>query len=85
MTKFTYTITDPAGVHARPAGALVKLAKEFACSVSIEHAGKTADAKRVFSIMALGIKCGDTLTFACDGADEAEAAARLAEALPGML
>ena len=85
MTKFTYTVTDPEGIHARPAGALVKLAKEFTCKVTIDRAGKTADAKRVFAIMGLGVKCGDELTFTCEGEDEAAAAEKLAAGLSGIL
>ena len=31
MKEFKYVITDPEGIHARPAGELVKAAKEFNC------------------------------------------------------
>ena len=68
---------DEAGIHARPAGLLVKAAGEFSCAIKIEKDGKSADAKRIFGLMGLGAKCGDTLTVICDGADEETAAAAL--------
>ena len=43
MKEFKYVITDNEGIHARPAGELVKLAKSFEASVMIEKEGKKAD------------------------------------------
>lgn len=80
MKEFRYVITDPVGVHARPAGVIVSVAKSFACSVTVEKSGKApADAKRIFGLMALGIKSGEEVTVRCDGADEDAAAAKLEE------
>lgn len=70
MKEFNHVIADPEGVHARPAGELVKLAKNYQSSISIIFDGRVGDCKRVFTIMALGIKCGNTVTFAFDGDDE---------------
>ncbi len=75
MLKFTYTITDAVGIHARPAGLLVKKAKEFASRVTIIKAEKKADSKRLFAIMGLGVKQGETITVEVEGEDEAAAAA----------
>ena len=77
MKQLTYTVTDPQGLHARPAGALVKKAKEFASKITIEKGGKTADARKTFAIMALGVKQGDSLNFTVEGEDEDAAAAAL--------
>lgn len=74
MKEFEYTITDPQGIHARPAGLLVKEASKFKSSVTIEKDGKTGDAKRIFAVMALAAKCGNTVKITVDGEDEAEAA-----------
>ena len=38
MKQFQYTITDPVGIHARPAGLLVKAAKAFQSSITVEGA-----------------------------------------------
>ena len=77
MKQFTYTITDPEGIHARPAGLLVKEAGRFASAVTLEKDGKTGDAKRIFAVMGRGAKCGQTLTVTVEGADEEGAAAAL--------
>ena len=47
MKEFTYTITDPEGIHARPAGELVKAAKAFESAIKLNKEGKSADCKRV--------------------------------------
>lgn len=70
MIQFSHTVKDSAGIHARPAGMLVKLAKESDCDVTIKKDGKTADGKKIFTVMALGAKCGDTVTVEVTGAEE---------------
>ena len=45
MKNFKYTITDPEGIHARPAGELVKASKEFTCTIKMEKDGKAVDCK----------------------------------------
>lgn len=75
MLKFTYTITDAVGIHARPAGLLVKKAKEFASRVTVIKGEKKADSKRLFAIMGLGVKQGETITVEVEGEDEVAAAA----------
>lgn len=56
MEKFTYVITDPAGIHARPAGLLVKEAGKFTSKLTISKGAKKGDLKRIFGVMALGVK-----------------------------
>ena len=51
MTEFTYAIKDPNGIHARPAGMLVKECAKYNCSITIDGNGKTADAKKIFAVM----------------------------------
>lgn len=78
MKTFNYVIKDELGIHARPAGLLVKEAAKFQSAVKIEKAGKpAADAKRIFGVMGLGVKCGEEVTVSADGADEADAIAAL--------
>lgn len=77
MKEFTYVITDKEGIHARPAGELVKLAKSYASSVSVVKEGKKADAKKVFGLMGLGVKQGMEITVQVEGEDEETAAAAL--------
>ena len=77
MVTFQYTVTDPVGIHARPAGLLAKKAKEFESEISIQKGEKSALAHKLMAVMGLCIKCGDTVTVSVSGADEARAAAEL--------
>lgn len=71
MKKFAYTIQDANGVHARPAGLLVKAAKALDSTITLETAaGKSAVATKLMSVMGLGIKQGDTVTVIIEGGDE---------------
>lgn len=74
MKEFTYTITDPEGIHARPAGELVKAAKAFESTIKLNKDGKAADCKRVFALMGLAVKQGQTVTITVEGNDEDAAA-----------
>ena len=77
MKQFSYVITDKEGIHARPAGLFVKQAGKYSSKITIAKGEKSGDAKRIFSVMGLGAKMGETVTITCDGPDEAEAAASL--------
>ena len=77
MKEFTYVITDAEGIHARPAGELVKKAKEYVSSVTIIKDGKKADAKKLFGLMGLGVKQGMEITVQVEGEDEETAAAAM--------
>ncbi len=70
MKEFQYKIKDKDGIHARPAGILVKEAAKYECKITISKAGKEVDAKRIIGIMGLGAKQGDEVTVKCDGGDE---------------
>ncbi len=48
MEQFSYRVTDPAGIHARPAGLIVKEAAKFKSDIKIKANGKEADAKKIF-------------------------------------
>ncbi len=78
MKQFTYTITDPIGIHARPAGLLAKAAKGLDSTVTIAKAdgSKSAAATKLMAIMGMGIKTGETVTVTVEGGnEEANAAA----------
>ncbi len=85
MKEFNYTITDPQGIHARPAGILVKEAAKYQSSITIEKDGKTGDAKRIFAVMGLGVKSGQTIKITVEGSDEDEASAAVEEFLKANL
>lgn len=77
MKEFKHVINDPLGLHARPAGQLVKAVAGYKCAVTVTAPTGKADAKRLMAIMRLAAKQGMELTVCCDGPDEEKAAAEL--------
>ena len=73
MKEFVAIVKDPSGIHARPAGLLVKEINNYESEVKIELNDKSADGKRIFAVMGLGAKCGDALKIIINGKDEEDA------------
>ena len=61
MKEFQYTVKDACGIHARPAGLLVKTVKGFASTATLEKGGKTCDLRKLMALMGMGVKQGDTV------------------------
>ena len=70
MKSFSYTVKDELGIHARPAGMLVKEVKNFQSKVTLEKDGKSVDASRLMAVMGMGVKKDQTVTITVEGADE---------------
>ena len=70
MRTFEYVIKDEIGIHARPAGVLVKEAKKYESKIILSANGKSAEATRLMAVMSLGVKCGQTVKVEVIGADE---------------
>lgn len=81
MKEFSYTVKSEHGMHARPCGLLCNTAKKFDSECSVTYEGRTANAKRLISVMGLGIKQGGVMHFKIDGSDESEAERALIECL----
>ena len=77
MKEFKHVINAPLGLHARPAGMLVKAVAPYASKITITAPTGTADARRLMGIMRLAAKQGMELTFTVEGADEEKAATEL--------
>lgn len=77
MKIVEYTVKDELGIHARPAGMLVKEAAQFKSSIKIAGPKKEVDAKRIMGVMSMGVKQGDTVKLTIEGEDEDAAAAAL--------
>lgn len=74
MVSFKYTITDEVGIHARPAGILVKEAKKYPATITLKTAKGSADARKLMAIMALGVKQNDEVIVEVEGENEEQAA-----------
>ena len=71
MKSFEYTITDPVGIHARPAGLLAKLAKPYVeTTITITKGDKSVKASQLMKIMSLAAKNGDEVTVTVEGPEE---------------
>ena len=63
MKEFEFVVTDPQGIHARPAGLLVKEAKKFESNISVFKGARKGDLKKIFTIMALGVNRAKRLKY----------------------
>ncbi|MBQ6143939.1 MAG: HPr family phosphocarrier protein [Clostridia bacterium] len=81
MEKINFIFNNEAGLHARPAGELVKIASEFKSSIVMKKDGKCASAKGLFAIMGLSVKKGDKVEIEIEGEDEKQAKEAIKEFL----
>ena len=77
MKEFSYTVQDALGIHARPAGLLVKEAAKFPSEITLKCGENKGNAKRIMNVMAMGVKKDNEVTVVCEGDQEEEAAAAL--------
>lgn len=77
MKTFTYVITDEIGIHARPAGMLVKIVKQYKSQIMLSSKGKSVDTRKLMAVMQMSIKKGDTVTLEIEGEDETKAFSEL--------
>ena len=75
MVSKNVVIKNPTGLHLRPAGLLCKEALRYQSSIKFQFENMTANAKSVLSVLGACVKCGDEITFICEGADEEQALA----------
>ena len=70
MVSKTIVLTAPNGMHARPAGELVKLAKGLDGKVTIATAAKSVNASSMLGILSLGLKSGTEIVVTADGGSQ---------------
>lgn len=70
MKKFEYVIKDELGIHARPAGLLIKEAKKYESKIVLSTDGKKAEATKLIAVMGMAVKCGQTVEVEVSGNDE---------------
>ncbi len=74
MTEINdHIIKDCVGIHARPAGRLVAITKQYDSKISLIYNNASYDSKSLLAILKLGIKSGEKISFSFDGADEKKA------------
>ncbi|MEM7342969.1 MAG: phosphoenolpyruvate--protein phosphotransferase [Chloroflexota bacterium] len=81
MREVDLVISNPSGLHARPAKVFVKTAKQFKSDIRLQHGTKKANAKSMISILTLGVQSGGQIRLFVDGPDEQEALAVLQAAI----
>ena len=85
MVKAKVEIRNLTGLHLRPAGVLCNKAIQFKSKIHFQVRDTTANAKSVLSVLGACVKCGDEITFICEGEDEKEALKALVEAIENGL
>jgi phosphocarrier protein len=73
MTEQLVTISNRAGIHARPAAILVQTAKDFTAHIYLEKGRNRINAKSIMGILTLAAAYGTELKIAAEGEDEKEA------------
>lgn len=85
MKEFRFIITDELGIHARPAGLLVKITSRYNSKIKIQKGTKEIDAKSILGVMTLGVKHGEEIIVSCEGTDEEEASEAIEDFLRNNL
>jgi phosphocarrier protein len=73
MIEKVITVSNRAGIHARPAAMLVRAVNAFACTVHLTRDNYTINAKSIMSVITLGASYGTQITIKANGVDEQDA------------
>ncbi|WP_291632934.1 HPr family phosphocarrier protein [Clostridium sp.] len=63
-------VSNPKGLHARPATLLVRKAASFKSDIGIEYMGKKANIKSLIGILSLGVGPNNLVNVIANGVDE---------------
>ena len=85
MIEFEHTVKDPVGLHARPAGRLVKEAARYKSRIVLAANGKSVEATRLMALMGMCVKTGTVLRVTVEGEDESTCAPAFQAFLAGNL
>lgn len=78
MIERMVTISNPLGLHARPAAQFVKLAARYQSMIELARDGTAVNGKSIMGVMMLAAEQGAVVVVRADGSDEADAVAALA-------
>lgn len=73
MVSAKVIVTNPMGLHMRPAQLFVREMTAFDSDVLIIHKNGTVNGKSIMNLIASCIKQGSEITIQCTGSDEKEA------------
>lgn len=73
MLEKTVVVSGKEGLHARPAAAFVKAASAYSCRITLNHKGRSINAKSTIDMMMSAVSQGELLILRTDGEDEREA------------
>jgi phosphocarrier protein len=79
MFQEKLTITNPTGLHARPASLLTQLCRKFASDIAICAGDKSVNPKSIIALLSAGIKQGTEIELRVSGPDEDEAGSKIRE------
>ncbi len=85
MVSQKVTISNPTGLHLRPAGVLCNKAMEFQSKVTFRFNDYHANAKSMLSVLGACVKSGDEIEISCDGIDEETALSEVIAAISSGL
>ena len=86
MEKFTYTVKDRDGVHARPAGAMLKAISGYKSKITLIYQDRSIDLKAgIFGLLGLGIRYQDEIYVHAEGEDEKDAIVAIKRAFEEFL
>ncbi len=84
MVEKEILVTNPSGLHTRPAKKIVDAARAYASEITIAKGDREGSAKNLIKLMKLGITMGNTIVVRCEGPDETEALSGLAGLIAGL-
>jgi phosphocarrier protein HPr len=75
----TVEIVNRAGMHARPAAELVKLAGSFSADVRLEKGGLEVNGKSIMGVLMLAAEMGSKLSISAHGSDAEDAVSAISD------
>src|SRR5947209_18214658 len=79
VREMQLTLTNPTGLHARPASLFVQTAGRFDARIEVWGRGRQAEAASIFGVLSLGLRQGDALTLRASGTEAGQALEALKE------
>jgi phosphocarrier protein len=70
MVEHIITVSNRAGIHARPAALLVQTTKNYNCNIFFEKGREQINAKSIMGVITLGAAFGTEIKIVAEGQDE---------------